>query len=349
MEKIKAAIIGSTGYAGEELTKILFNHKSVEVKYLTSKTYLDQKYSDIYQNFNSITDIICTDDNLDKISKETDVIFLALPHGIASKKVTKEVLYNSKVIDLGADFRLKDKEIYEKWYNVEHFSPELLNEAVYGLPEIYREKIKTARLIANPGCYTTCSILSIYPLVKNNLIDTNSIIIDAKSGVTGAGRGVNLGVHYCETNENIKAYKISSHRHTPEIEQELSFALNKKITLQFTPHLIPMNRGILATSYAKLNNGVTKKDIFDCYIEQYKNEKFVRILKENIYPETKWTKGTNFIDIGIFTDSRTNNVIISASIDNLVKGAAGQAVQNMNLLFNLNETEGLMTAGVFPA
>lgn len=349
MGKIKAAIIGSTGYAGAQLAALLYNHREVEIKYLTSKTYLNQKYSDIYQNFNSISDIICTEDELEEISKNVDVIFLALPHGIASKKVTKEVLYNSKVIDLGADFRLKDKETYEKWYNVEHFSPELLNEAVYGLPEIYGDKIKNAALIANPGCYTTCSILSIYPLVKNNLIDTNSIIIDAKSGVTGAGRGVNLGVHYCETNENIKAYKISSHRHTPEIEQELSFALNKKMTLQFTPHLVPMNRGILTTSYAKLNENVTKKDIVDCYFEQYKNKKFVRILKEGIYPETKWTKGTNFIDIGIFTDTRTNNVIISAAIDNLMKGAAGQAVQNMNLMFNLDESEGLITSGIFPA
>lgn len=349
MNKIKAAIVGSTGYAGQELTRLLYNHKNVEIKYLTSKSYTGEKYADIYQNFNNISDIECIGDDLEEIAKDVDVIFLALPHGIASKKINEKILENTKIIDLGADFRLKNQSTYENWYKTEHFSPSLLNEAVYGLCEIHREEIKKARLIANPGCYTTCSILSLYPLFKENLIDENTVIIDAKSGVTGAGRSVGLGTHYCEVNESIKAYKIASHRHTPEIEQELSLAIGKNITLQFTPHLAPMNRGILATCYAKLKQGINENTIHEAYKETYKNETFIRLVKQGIYPETKWVKGTNFVDIGLFVDSRTNNIIVTSAIDNLMKGAAGQAVQNMNLLFEINETEGLLNAGMFPA
>ncbi len=348
MPKIKAAIIGSTGYAGQELFRLLSLHEDTEVKFVTSKSYLGQKYSDIYQNFNEITDIYCTDDDLEKISKEVDVIFLAMPHGIASKIVNENILNNTKVIDLGGDFRLKSKETYQKWYNCEHFSPNLLKEAVYGLCEIHREEIKKARLIANPGCYTTCSILALYPLVLNNLINENSIIIDAKSGVSGSGRTLNQNSLYCEVNESIKAYKIATHRHTPEIEQELSLAVNKDITLQFTPHLVPMNRGILISAYAKLNENVTENDVKNAYKKQYQNEKFVRLLKDGCYPETKWTKGSNYIDIGLFFDNRTNNVIVSAAIDNLVKGAAGQALQNMNIMFNIDETKGLANIAAFP-
>ena len=346
--KIKAAIIGSSGYAGEELTRILANHSFVEIKYLTSKSYLGQNYSDIYQNFNKIINIKCEEDNLDRISKEVDVIFLALPHGIASSKVNYDVLKNSKVIDLGADFRIRDANVYEYWYKTKHNDKSLLNEAVYGLCEIYYGDIKNARLVANPGCYTTCSILSLFPLLKENLIKEESIVIDAKSGVTGAGRSVNLNVHYCETNENIKAYKIASHRHTPEIEQELSLASNKNIALQFTPHLVPMNRGILVTCYAKLKENISTETIKDAYLKYYKDKYFIRLLKDNLYPETKWVKGSNFIDIGIFKDERTNNVIVSGAIDNLVKGAAGQAVQNMNIMFGLDEKTGLQNAPFFP-
>lgn len=348
MDKINVAVVGATGYAGAELTRILHNHKYANVKYLTSNSYLGQEYSNVYQNFKAVSKLVCTCDDLEEISKDVDVIFLALPHGIASKKVNENILKNAKIIDLGADFRLKDKTVYENWYKTEHFSPHFLQEAVYGLPEVYRDKIKSARLIANPGCYTTCSILGLYPLLKKKLIDINSIIVDAKSGVSGSGR-TSSGIQFCEVNESIKAYKISSHRHTPEIEQELSFAAGKSVTLVFTPHLVPMNRGILVTSYAKLNPNIGADTVKNAYQEMYQKEIFARLLNDGIYPETKWVKGTNFVDISINFDKRTNCVIIVSAIDNLVKGAAGQAVQNMNIMFGLSESEGLLNAGIFPA
>ena len=279
MNKIKAGIIGATGYAGQELFRILYSHPYVEVTKVNSVSYTGKKYSDIYQNLNGLTNLECTNDDIEKMADEVDVIFLALPHGIASKSVTKNVLNKCKVIDLGADFRLKNKDIYEKWYKVEHFGEDVLSEAVYGLCEIYADKIKNARLVANPGCYTTCSILSLYPLVKEGLINTDTIIIDAKSGVTGAGRKPDLGTSYCECNESIKAYKIASHRHTPEIEQELSIAANKNINLIFTPHLTPMNRGILATCYAKLNGEADYETLNNAYLKYYRDKKFIRILK----------------------------------------------------------------------
>ncbi len=349
MKSIKTAVIGATGYAGEELTRLLYAHPEASVEVLTSKSYCNEAFSDIYASFNHVSCQVLREDELDEISKKVDVIFVALPHGIASKKITSEILENCKVIDLGADFRLKDKDVYEKWYNTEHFSPKLLSEAVYGLCEIHRDEIKNARLVANPGCYTTTSILSLYPVVREGLIDIDSIVIDAKSGVSGAGRGVSLGVHYCETNENIKAYKIASHRHTPEIEQELSFAAKQDITLTFTPHLTPMNRGILATIYAKLKPDVDYETVKSVYIKYFGDEYFVRLLNKGHFPETKWVKGSNFIDIGFEVDERCNRLVILGALDNLVKGAAGQAVQNMNLMFGLKETAGLDYAGIMPA
>lgn len=341
MNKIKAAIIGATGYAGQELYRILYNHPNVEIIKTTSVSYTGKKYSDIYQNLNEITDIECTNEDMETLAELADVVFLALPHGIASKNVTKSVLDKCKIIDLGADFRLKDKNIYEEWYKVEHFGEDILGEAIYGLSEIYKEKIQNARLIANPGCYTTCSILSLYPLVKEKLINLNSIVIDAKSGVTGAGRKPDIGTSYSECNESIKAYKIASHRHTPEIEQELSFAAGEKINLIFTPHLTPMNRGILATCYAKLNGDCDYNKLRRAYLKYYEGKKFIRILKEGLFPETKNVKGSEYIDIGFTIDKRTNSVIVIGAIDNLVKGAAGQAVQNMNIMFGLNEDTAL--------
>ena len=349
MKTIKTAIIGATGYAGAELMRLLYSHPNVSVEIVTSKTYAGEEYTNVYENFNHISNLKLKEESLLEISKNVDVIFVALPHGIASKEVTKEVLNNAKVIDLGADFRLKNKETYENWYKTEHSSPNLLSEAVYGLCEIHREEIKTARLVANPGCYTTTSILSLYPVVKEKLIELDSITIDAKSGVTGAGRGVNLNVHYCETNENIKAYKIASHRHTPEIEQELSIAANDDIKLTFTPHLTPMNRGILATIYAKLKQKVTYQDIKNAYDKYYGKEFFIRLLGQDKFPETKWTKGSNFVDVAFKIDERCNRLIILGALDNLVKGASGQAVQNMNLMFGLKETTGLEFSGIFPA
>jgi len=281
---------------------------------------------------------------LSQIADKNDVVFLALPHGIASEQVNNQVLQKTKIIDLGADFRIHDVVTYEKWYNVKHGHPELLNAAVYGLCEIYRDKIKTSQLIANPGCYTTASILPLYPLLAEGVINQKSIIIDAKSGVSGAGRSSSGDYSYCECNENIRAYKIGSHRHTPEIEQELSLAARRDITVQFTPHLVPMNRGILATIYAELNDNV---DVAKIYEKYYGNEFFIRLIGDRL-AEPRYVKNSNFIDIGFVIDKRTNRIIITSAIDNLLKGAAGQAVQNMNIMFGLNELVGLSFAGDFP-
>lgn len=349
MDKIKAAIIGATGYVGQELFRILYSHPQVEVTKVTSVSYIGKKYADVYQNFNKITDLSCSEDDTEKIAQECDVMFVALPHGIASKKITKTILDKCKVIDIGADFRIKDKNTYEQWYGVEHYGEEVLKEAVYGLCEIYKDEIKKARLIANPGCYTTCSILSLYPLVKEGLINTDTIVIDAKSGVTGAGRKPDLGTSFCECNESIKAYKVASHRHTPEIEQELSLACGKNINLIFTPHLTPMNRGILATCYAKLQEKTDYENLQNIYKKYYGDKYFVRLLKQGLFPETNRVKGSQFIDIGFTIDTRTNSVIVIGAIDNLIKGAAGQAIQNMNLMFGFNEYTALNNVGLFPA
>ena len=294
---------------------------------------------------------------MEQLAKEVDVIFTATPQGYLAGVLTEEILSNVKVIDLSADYRIKDVGIYEEWYKIEHKSPQFIEEAVYGLCEVNRESVKKARLVANPGCYTTCSILTAYPLVKEGLIDANTLIIDAKSGTTGAGRGAKLPNLYCEVNENMKAYGVASHRHTPEIEEQLSYAAGEDILINFTPHLAPMNRGILATEYASLKK-VTLPDgtvgfptaemIRDAYNKYYADEKFVRVLPEGVCPETKWIEGSNYVDVNFIIDKRTNRVIMMGALDNLVKGAAGQAVQNMNLLFGFDEAEGLNIVPMFP-
>ena len=338
---VKAAVLGSTGYAGAELVRILSGHPDAEIVYLASHSYAGKKFSDIYPGMRSVCDMTLSDDDISKAAENADVLFMALPAGIASEAVTPELLEKCVVIDLGADFRLHDAKVYEAWYKKEHKHPELLDEAVYGLPEIHRESIKGKKLIANPGCYTTCTILTLYPLIKAGLIDTSTIVIDAKSGTSGAGRGEKLGSMFCEVNESIKAYGVTNHRHTPEIEQELSLASGEDIVLQFTPHLVPMNRGILSCCYAKLRKGVSEADVRNAY-GMYSDEPFIRVSDD--LPETKYVKGTNMVDISFRIDGRTGNIIAIGAIDNLVKGAAGQAVQNMNIAFGLDETEGLMTA-----
>lgn len=345
---IKVGIVGATGYAGQELLRLLMQHPECEVKYITSRSYVDQRFSRVFGNFVKIVEDKCIEKEMIELAKDVDVLFIALPHGIASANINDTLLSMTKVIDLGADYRLKDINVYDYWYKTEHKSSELLEEAVYGLCELNREAVKTARLIANPGCYTTCSILSLTPLLKEGMIDNDSIIIDAKSGVTGAGRGLDLGLHYSECNESIKAYKLASHRHTPEIEQELSVAAGEEITITFTPHLVPMNRGILVTAYAKLKDEYSYEAIKSAYEKYYKDEYFIRLLPEGTFPETKWVKGSNFCDIGFTVDQRTKRIIIVAAIDNLVKGAAGQAVQNMNIAFGLPEKIGLEYIPMFP-
>ena len=345
---IKVGIIGATGYAGGELVRILTGHREAEIKWYGSRSYIDKKYADVYQNMFQIIDAVCMDDNMEELASQVDVIFTATPQGLCASLVNEEILSKTKIIDLSADFRLKDVKIYEEWYKLEHKSPQFIEEAVYGLCEVNREDVKKARLVANPGCYTTCSILTAYPLAKEGLIDMGTLIIDAKSGTSGAGRGAKLPNLYCEVNENIKAYGVATHRHTPEIEEQLGYTSGKKVVLNFTPHLVPMNRGILVTEYAKLTKEVSYEDVKAVYDKYYGGEKFVRVLQKDVCPETKWVEGSNYVDIGFKIDPRTNRIIMMGAIDNLIKGAAGQAVQNMNLMFGLPESEGLELVPMFP-
>ena len=345
---IKVGIIGATGYAGGELVRILMGHKDAEIKWYGSRSYVDQKYADVYRNMFQIVDAKCMDDNMEELADQVDVIFTATPQGLCASLVNEEILSKTKIIDLSADFRLKDVNVYEEWYKIEHKAPQYIDEAVYGLCEINRDLVKSARIVANPGCYTTCSILTAYPLAKEGLIDMSTLIIDAKSGTSGAGRGAKLPNLYCEVNENIKAYGVATHRHTPEIEEQLGYASGEKGVLNFTPHLVPMNRGILATEYATLKKKVTYEEVKAVYDQYYAKEKFVRVLDRDVCPETKWVEGSNYVDIGFKIDPRTNRIIMMGAIDNLVKGAAGQAVQNMNLLFGLPEDEGLELVPMFP-
>lgn len=345
---IKVGIIGATGYAGSELVRILLGHKDVEIKWYGSRSYIDKKYASIYQNFFQLVDANCMDDNMEVLADQVDVIFTATPQGLCASLVNEEILSKVKIIDLSADFRIKDVKVYEEWYKLEHKLPQFIEEAVYGLCEINREDVKKARLVANPGCYTTCSILTCYPLVKEGIIDPNTIIVDAKSGTSGAGRGAKVDNLFCEVNENMKAYGVATHRHTPEIEEQLGYACGEKITINFTPHLVPMNRGILATAYASLKKDVTYEEVKAIYDKYYADEKFVRVLEKDVCPQTKWVEGSNYVDVNFKIDPRTNRIIMMGAIDNLVKGAAGQAVQNMNLMFGLKESEGLELVPMFP-
>ena len=345
---IKAGIIGSTGYAGGELARLLLQRDDIEIKWYGSRSYIDQKYASIYQNMFRIVDDACMDDNMKELAEQVDVVFTATPQGLCASLMDEDVLSKVKVIDLSADFRIKDVSVYEKWYKLTHASPQFIGEAVYGLPEINREKVKKARLIANPGCFPTCSFLSTYPLVKEGLIDPNTLIIDAKSGTSGAGRGSKVDSLYCEVNENIKAYGVASHRHTPEIEEQLSYAAGKPVTISFTPHLVPMNRGILVTAYASLTQEVSCEEVKAVYDKYYGDEYFVRVLEKDVVPQTRWVEGSNFADVNFKIDTRTNRVVMMGAIDNMVKGAAGQAIQNMNLMFGLPENTGLKQIPIFP-
>lgn len=347
---IKVGIIGATGYAGNELVRLLLGHKDAEIVWLGSRSYIDQNYSDVYRNMFKLVDAKCMDDNMEQLANEVDVIFTATPQGLCAALVNDEILSKTKIIDLSADFRLKDVNVYEQWYKLEHKAPQYIDEAVYGLCEINRDKVsKDTRIIANPGCYTTTSILTLYPMVKEGIINPDTIIIDAKSGTSGAGRGAKVANLFCEVNESMKAYGVGTHRHTPEIEEQLGYACGRDdLKLIFTPHLVPMNRGILVTAYANLAKDVTYEDVKAAYDKYYDKEYFVRVLPKDVCPETRWVEGSNFVDIGFKIEPRTNRLIMMGALDNLVKGAAGQAVQNMNLLFGLPENEGLQLAPMFP-
>ena len=347
---VKVGIIGATGYAGNELVRLLLGHKDARIVWYGSRSYIDQKYADVYRNMFQLVDDVCMDDNMEELANQVDVIFTATPQGLCASLVNDEILSKVKIIALSADFRLKDVNIYEQWYKLEHKAPQYIDEAVYGLCEINRNKVtKDTRIIANPGCYTTTSILTLYPMVKEGIINPDTIIIDAKSGTSGAGRGAKVNNLFCEVNESMKAYGVGTHRHTPEIEEQLGYACGRDdLKLIFTPHLVPMNRGILVTAYANLEKEVTYEDVKAAYDKYYDKEKFVRVLEKDACPETRWVEGSNFVDIGFKIEPRTNRLIMMGALDNLVKGAAGQAVQNMNLLFGLPETEGLELAPMFP-
>jgi len=345
---VKVSIIGATGYAGAELVRILSRHPDAELAALTTQSYAGKPFWEVYPHLYGYTSLVCEEMDLARVIEASDVVFIALPHGHAMPVALEAGRRGKKVVDLGADFRLSDYKVYEQWYKVEHAARELLAEAVYGLPELNREKIKSAWLVANPGCYPTSAILALAPLLKNNLADTGTIIIDSKSGVSGAGRGLSLNTHFGEVNENFRAYNVGVHRHTPEIEQELGRLAGQAFTVSFTPHLLPITRGILSTVYARLTSPLSQAEALELYRGFYRGESFIRVLPQGFLPQTKWVSGTNHCDIGLTVDQRTGRVVVTAAIDNLVKGAAGQAVQNMNLLCGFAEDTALAGPGLYP-
>jgi len=346
--KLNIAIVGSSGYTGGELMRMLLNHSRVSMAAITSEKSAGKPITAVFPHLAGLTSLVCEHLDPDAIARKVDVVFLALPHVTAQEVVFRFQQLGKKVIDLSADYRLSDPVVYEQWYEHKHQYPELLKSAVYGLPELHREKIRTASLVANPGCYPTSAILGIAPLIKKGAADLASFIIDSKSGVSGAGRNPSLAHHYTEVNEGFMAYKVGTHRHTPEIEQELSMLARKRITVSFTPHLVPMNRGILTTIYGTLTTQMDTAQLFSLYQEFYNNEPFVRLLPAGNFPNVRNVRGSNFCDIGVYADARTGRAVVVTAIDNLVKGASGQAIQNMNLMMGFDEGEGLRFAGLFP-
>lgn len=344
---IRVGIIGATGYAGIELVRLLYSHPDAIITQIISQSFVGKKISDVYPHLKGILDIECRELNTDELSAQCDVVFTSLPQGTSGEVIPS--LYNAgcTIIDLSADFRFHDATVYEQWYKMPHPAPQLLPDAIYGLPELHRADIAKARLVGNPGCYPTATLLGLAPAVKAGAIDTSSIIVDAKSGVSGAGRASSLEYSFCECDEDMRAYKVAQHRHTPEIEQELSILAQNDVVISFTPHLIPMKRGILATIYATLKDDISLEALLNIYKNFYKDEPFVHIYENGTLPSTKAVAGSNHCHIGLTVDERTHRIIITSAIDNLVKGAAGQAVQNMNIMLGLNETAGLASPGYY--
>lgn len=344
----KVAICGASGYTGAELLRLLSSHPYVEITALTSEQSAGKRVTDLYPHLLSYHSY--SFENLDKLQllNKADFFFLALPHSTSQEVASFFYSHGKKVIDLSADFRLKDHAVYEFWYKTPHKHSDLLSDAVYGLPEIYRDKIRQAGLIANPGCYPTSVILGLMPAIRSSLINPDNIVIDSKSGTSGAGRKADVNIAFCEVNEGFRAYGVTSHRHKPEIEQELGFLFDKDIHLNFTPHLLPVDRGILSTIYCKLKNSIGIDEVIEIYKEAYKNEPFVYVLEKGIYPDIKDVRGSNNCLIGLAIDKHTDTLIVISAIDNLVKGASGQAIQNMNIMTNLDETTALKGMGLFP-
>jgi len=343
----KVGIIGD-GYTAAELLRLIAGHDEMQVVAVTSTENIGRQVAAIYPHLRPFTDLTCRATDLDMLKQQCDAVFLALPHGLSVPMVKDLSAEGIKCVDLGADFRLKDVSVYERYYETVHAAPEMLSDAVYGIPELYREQIKKAQVIANPGCFPTSAILPLAPLLQAGVIESQGIIVDSKSGVSGAGKGLKAASHFCEVNESFKAYGVGTHRHGPEIAQELSFAAGQAVQMVFTPHLVPMNRGILSTCYAQLKPGVAAFQIREVLEHKYQDEYFVDVLPSGVFPSTKWVYGSNRVQIGMYADQSSGQVIVVSVLDNLCKGASGQAIQNLNLMLGLDETQGLRFAGVHP-
>lgn len=345
---LKVAIIGATGYVGAEMVRLLALRDDVKITTVVSNSFVGKPYSEVYPAYRGIFDMVCDELDIETICDKAELIITALPHGVSTDVVPNFLEKGKKVIDHSGDFRFRDVAVYEQWYGVKHTAPNLIGEAVYGLPEIYADKIKDAYLVSNPGCYPTCSILSIAPLLKHKLVSTKDIVINSVSGVSGAGRKSDLPFAFCEADENFKAYGLPRHRHTPEIEQELSLLCGQDVMVSFTPHLAPMKRGMVSTNHLNLlSEAYTVEYIHSIYKDHYKDKPFVRVLDIGKLPETKYVSGTNYIDIGLAVDKRLNKVIVVSAIDNLGKGAASQAIQTMNIMVGFDETKGLRSPSQF--
>lgn len=345
MKKIKVAIVGATGYTGAELVRMLVRHSFIELTTLTTRQYAGKKFYQVFPSFTGICDLVCSEYK-DPETIDADLVFSALPHHESAPIVRELVINGKKVIDLSADFRLKSLETYKKWYG-EHPCFELINKSVYGLPEIYRDEIKNAQIVANPGCYPTSALLPLYPLIKERIIDLKKIIVDSKSGVSGAGRSLSLKTHFCEVYGGFKAYNVTQHRHQPEIAEQASFFANSNVEITFTPHLLPIKRGILSTIYASMKKSLEEKDIYNIYRQYYSQERFIRIFEDEL-PSIEGVVGSNYCDIGVRINKETKTIIIISVIDNLVKGASGQAIQNMNVMFGFPEETALENIPLYP-
>ncbi len=344
---MKIAIVGATGYVGMEIVRLLHQHPEAEITSVVSNSFTGKPFSSIYPSLRGIFDMTCDPLHAELLMDKAEFFILALPHGVSGNLVPTLLNNKKKVIDHSADFRFSNLETYEKTYKVAHPAPELLAEAVYGLPELYREQLKSARIVGDPGCYPTCSILGIAPLLKNNIVSLKGITIHAASGISGAGRKSELPYSFCEAEESMKAYGVSFHRHTPEIEQELSLLAGEPVIVSFTPHLVPMKRGMLATIHLDLIKDMSEETIHQIYTEHYQEEPFVRVLPLGQFPETRFVSGSNYVDIGLAVDKRTNRVIIVSALDNLGKGSASQAIQAMNIMSGLPETMGLTSPAFY--
>lgn len=345
---LELGIIGATGYVGAEIVRLLALRDDIKITTVVSNSFVGKPFSAVYPSLRGIYDNICDKLDIDDLSEKADFFITALPHGVSTTVIPSLLEKGKRVIDHSGDFRFRDVNTYEKWYKVTHGAPKLISKAVYGLPELYRNEIKTASLVADPGCYPTCSVMGIAPALKNEIVSHKDIVITAVSGVSGAGRKSDLPYAFCEVDENFKAYGVATHRHTPEIEQELSLLCGKPVLVSFTPHLAPIKRGMLATSYLNLiNEKLSPADIHSLYEDYYRNEPFVRILPLGQLPETKHVAGSNYIDIGITVDLRLNKLVVVSALDNLGKGSASQAVQALNIMAGFNETKGLLSPGLY--